>query len=109
MKVNNQKLVDRWNKLMYDLCLENETINSRLSELEEHKEYYGIVDGISTDWMLKEAKNWLSCYYTSGFGRCDDRFTDKDCYKLWVSETGKLKRLIAKLEQIEEPYMVLEW
>lgn len=98
MTIKNQKLVNRWNSVMNDIGCEYLTINTGLSELERHKDYYDIVDGISTSWMLKEAKYWLSCYYEEGNVRCDDRFIDEDCYKIWVSETGRLKRLIEKLE-----------
>lgn len=108
MKINNQKLVNRWNNLMNDLCLEYLTINTRYSELETHKQYYNIEEGISIVWMLKEAKYTLSCYYEEGHCRCDDRFEGKAEYKTWVSETGKLKRLIATLEKMENT-LVVEW
>ena len=108
MKINNRKIVNRWDSVMNDICCEHITIDTRLSELENHKEYYGILDGISVEWMLKEAEYWLSCYYESGNVRCDDRFYNEDSYKMWVSETGKLKRLIARLEQLEDS-VVVEW
>ena len=108
MKINNQKIVNRWNSVMNSICCEHITIDTRLSELEYHKEYYNIENGISVEWMLEEAKYWLSCYYESGHCRCDDRFYGKEEYATWVSETGKLKRLIAKLEAMED-CMVVEW
>ena len=108
MKINNQRIVNRWNNVMNDICCEHVTINTRLSELESHKDYYEVVDGISVGWMIDEAKYWLSCYYECGNVRCDDRFIDKDNYKIWVSETGKLKRLITKLQSMEDS-MIAEW
>ena len=108
MTINNKKLVNRWNSVMNDIGCEHITIDTRLSELEDHKEYYIIEDGISIEWMLKEAQYWLSCYYESGNVRCDDRFIDEDNYKIWVSETGRLKRLIAKLEDMQDEY-VANW
>ena len=108
MKINNRKIVNRWDSVMNDICCEHITIDTRLSELENHKEYYGILDGISVEWMLKEAEYWLSCYYESGNVRCDDRFYNEESYKMWVSETVKLKRLIARLEQLEDS-VVVEW
>lgn len=109
MKINNQKIVNRWNDVMDYICCEHVTIDTKLSELETHKEYYGVENGISIEWMISEAKYWLSCYYESGNVRCDDRFIDEDNYKIWVSETGKLKRLIARLEEMEESCKVAEW
>lgn len=109
MKINNQKIVNRWNDVMDYICCEHVTIDTKLSELETHKEYYGVENGISVEWMISEAKYWLSCYYESGNVRCDDRFIDADCYKIWLSETGKLKRLIARLEEMEESWKVAEW
>ena len=108
MRINNQKIVNRWNSVMNDIGCEHVTINTRLSELEIHKDYYEVESGISVDWMKNEAKYWLSCYYESGNVRCDDRFYGEDCYKIWVSETGRLKRLIAKLESMEDS-MIVEW
>jgi hypothetical protein len=100
MEITEPKLVKRWNSVMEDIGCEHITINTRLSELESNKAYYQIEDGISIGWMISEAEYWLSCYYESGNVRCDDRFYDEDCYKTWVSETGKLKRLIARLEKM---------
>lgn len=108
MTINNQKLVNRWNSVMNDIGCEHLTIGTRLSELEVHKKYYDIEDGISIGWMFSEAIYWLSCYYESGNVRCDDRFYSKDCYNVWLSETGRLKRLIAKLEKLEDE-MIVNW
>lgn len=108
MKINNQKIVNRWNSVMNSIGCEYLTIDERLSELEFNKEYYDVKDGISIGWMLKEAKYWLSCYFEGGNVRCDDRFIDEDNYKIWVSETGKLKRLIARLEEMEDA-IIAEW
>lgn len=108
MKVHNQKLVNRWNGIMNDICLEYLAIGTSLSELEAKKQYYGVEKGITVAWMLKEAKYWLSCYYEAGHCRCDDRFEGETEYKVWVSETGRLKRLIATLEKMEN-VLVVEW
>ena len=109
MTINNKRIISRWNSVMNDICCEHVTINTKLSELEAHKDYYEVRNGISVEWMIEEAKYWLSCYFEDGNARCDDRFYDKDCYKMWLSETGKLKRLIAKLESMDEDEMVLVW
>ena len=77
MKINNQKLVNRWNNLMNDICLEYLAIGTKLSELETNRKYYGTEEGITVAWMLKEAEYWLSCYYETGHCRCDDRFEGK--------------------------------
>lgn len=108
MKIHNIKLVKRWNDLVGSIGNEYLAIGTRLSELEEKKKYYDLEEGITTSWMLEEAKYILSCYYESGHCRCDDRFESKESYKIWVSETGRLKRLIATLEKIDEQTIV-EW
>lgn len=109
MKINDNKIVKRWNSVTNSIGCEYLTINEELSELEERKEYYNIEDGISVGWMIEEAKYWLSCYHESGNVRCDDRFLDSENYKIWVSETGMLKRLIARLEKLDYSMMVVEW
>lgn len=108
MKINNQKLVNRWNNLMNDICLEYLAIGTTLSEVETNRQYYGTEEGITVEWMIKEAKYWLSCYYETGHCRCDDRYEGETEYKIWVSETGRLKRLIATLEKMENS-VVVEW
>lgn len=108
MTINNQNIVSRWNSVMNDIGCEHVTINTRLSELEHHKKYYDIEDGISVGWMYSEASYWLSCYYESGNVRCDDKHYDDKSYKMWLSETGKLKRLIARLEEMEDE-IIVEW
>lgn len=109
MKINNEKIVNRFNDVMDFICCEHVTIGTRLSELEDKKEYYQVENGISIDWMISEAEYWLSCYHESGNVRCDDRFIDEENYKIWVSETGKLKRLIARLEKMDKNIIVAEW
>lgn len=106
MKINNNQLVGRWDSVMNDICCEYLTIQSNLSELEDKKQYYEVENGITVGWMKKEAEYWLSCYYEVGNVRCDDKQED---YSTWVSETGKLKRLIARLEALESDYIVVEW
>lgn len=108
MTINNQKIVSRWNSVMNDIGCEHITIGTRLSELEVHKDYYETKEGISVDWMLNEAKYWLSCYYEEGNVRCDDRFWSDDSYKVWLSETCKLKRLIDKLKKMDD-VIVASW
>ena len=108
MEIKNQKIVNRWNKVMNDICCEHITINTRLSELESNKHYYNVENGIDVNWLLNESKYWLSCYYEVGHNRCDDRFYGKEEYKSWLSESGKLKRLIAALEKMEN-CIIVQW
>lgn len=108
MKINDKKIVKRWNSVMFTIGCEHVSLDPYYSELEDCKDYYGIPHGISIEWLIEEAKYWLSCYYEGGNCRCDDRFIDKENYKIWVQETGILKRLIARLEKMEN-IMVVEW
>ena len=108
MVILNQRLVNRWNSVMNSICCEHITINTKLSELDSKRQYYGTENGITVAWMIKEAKYWLSCYYESGHCRCDDRFDSKEAYKEWVSETSKLKRLIATLEKMKNT-VIVKW
>ena len=93
---------------MNDICCEHITINTRLPELESNKQYYNTENGIDIKWLLNESKYWLSCYYESGNVRCDDRFYGEEEYKSWLSESGKLKRLIATLEKMEN-CIIVKW
>ncbi len=108
MKINNEKLVKRWNRTMNDIGCEHLTIGESLSELDCYRTCYGIEEGISVEWMLKEAKYQLSCYFEDGNIRYDDRNTGKEEYRAWISESGKLKRLVERLKK-ESNVMIVEW
>ena len=107
MKINNQKLVNRWNNIMNDICCEYICITEH-SEICNRPQYYSCEEGITVAWMLKEAKYHLSCYYESGHIRYEDKFDSEEGYKTWLSETGKLKRLITALEKLDDGFVV-EW
>lgn len=110
MKIMDAILVRRWNSVMNSICLEHLTIGETLSELENDKHYYDIEDGITIGWMLKEAEYHLSCYYESGHLRCDMKHDKEEGgYNLWLSETKKLQRLISRLKQRENDFVVVEW
>lgn len=90
-KAWDDRVISRWNSVMYDLCLEHVTINTRYSEVWQGMVTIPIIE------LYNEAEYWLSCYYEAGNCRCDDRFLGKEEYKIWLSEVGKLKRLIGYL------------
>lgn len=92
-KLDMEKTIKRYNSLMEDIGCEHKTINGRFSEE---------TDGWNIRDMVAEADYWLSCYYESGNIRCDDRFDSKEEYKIWLSETGKLKRFIKAYEPFIE-------
>lgn len=114
------KIIRRWNGIANTIGLEHEVLPTspdddlRYSEISQERKYYRVEEGVTYGWLKEEAEYWLSCYHEEGNCRCDDRFEDEDCYKTWVSETGKLKRFIAAVEKkIEEvgdaDYVVIEW
>ena len=113
--VTNPKIVKRWNDLMYILCLEYMELPTSgdddlfYGEAATNRKYYGIEDGVTYGYFKKELEYWLSCYYENGHCRCDDRFLSKEDYKVWVSETGKLKRFIKTLEKYDPDEMVIIW
>jgi hypothetical protein len=118
--VTDPKIVKRWNGIAMTIGLEHEVLPTSPddevygSEISDERKYYGIAEGVTYDWFKREAEYWLSCYYEVGHCRCDERFEDEECYKTWVSETGKLKRFIAavkkKIKEIgDEDYVVIEW
>lgn len=111
LKVNEsyKKIVDRFNGVMSDICVEYLEIRPDNGELSEHRKYYDVENGVYIAWMLEEAEYWLSCYYEVGNCRCDDRLEGPECYKEWKSETGKLKRLIERLKTFNGDELVAEW
>lgn len=81
------KIKERYNDLMYSLCLEHLTIGTEFSEN-------------TADWnlrdMVAECDYQLGCYYEGG--HCNEEMRRGDEYerKAWRSETGKLRRFIKR-------------
>ena len=107
MDFMNEKIIKRWNKVMIAVGCEHLSIPGEVTD-PMLRVYYNVEEGISTQWMLKEARYWLSCYYEPSHCRHDDKFIDDYCYKIWVSETGMLKRLVAFLEK-QGNQLVVTW
>ena len=92
-KLNMETALKRYNDIMYDLGYEHSTIGTRFSE---NTENWNLRD------MVAEADYLLSCYFESGHCRYEDRLVDKEHYKMWLSETGRLKRFIKAYEPFVE-------
>lgn len=107
MKKNIESIAKRFDKVMDSIGCEHLCITDENSEVLSRREAYGI-DHITIKWMRKEAEYWLSCYYDEDNCRCNERHDSPEDYKIWVSETGKLKRLIKALEQYDEEIVVVE-
>jgi len=99
----DNKVIERWNNIMYDIGCEHTTIATRYSEIFADRALISIKE------LYDEAEYWLSCYYESGNCRCDDRFLGDYEYKVWRSETGKLKRLLAFLDKHINTYLIVEY
>lgn len=97
--LNMKSALKRYNDIMYDVGYEHSTIGTSLSE---NTENWNLRD------MVAEADYVLSCYYEPGHARCEDRHLGKEEYKIWVSETGKLKRFIKAYEPFIEELVCFE-
>jgi len=113
--VTNPKVIKRWNKLMHQICLEHEELPTspdddlRYSEVAYMRQHYGVEDGVTYGYLKGELEYWLSCYYEDGNCRYDDRLLSKGDYKIWVSETGKIKRFITALEKYDDDEVIITW
>ena len=90
MKPTDKQLASalrKYNEIMWDLCYEHNTIGTSFSE---HTDDWNLRD------MVAECDYVLSTYYEPGHCNCDE--LKHDNYKMWRSETGKLKRFIAHWE-----------
>lgn len=101
VKAEYKKIVDRFNKVMWIIGCEH--LHLEMGELDDRPVYYDVQHGVTIGWMIDEAEYWLSCYYEPGHVRCDDK---RDDPKMWRSETGYLKRLIATLKKYERNELV---
>lgn len=96
----DQKIIKRYNKLMYELGWEHKTIGESDSE-------NGYPDIPENDknlaWnirdMVAEADYLLSCYNEEGHNLNEMKYSDDpEIRKTYRSDVGKLKRFIARYE-----------
>ena len=103
-----RKICERFDDVMDYIGCGHIATMRETSELYCCRGDYGLMDGITLSWMLKEAEYWLSCYYEEGNVRCDDRFEGKDAYQAWLAETGRLKRLVAVIRRCGDLEVCIE-
>lgn len=86
LNLNINKVIKRYNDLMFTLSREHSTINTSFSESTE---------GWNLRDMVAECDYVLSTYYESG---CINAEMKEEDFKTWKSETEKLKRFIKVYE-----------
>jgi len=107
IKKEYEKIVGRFNRIFFTIGCEHLMVDPS-AEACYAREAYGTQNGITIGWMRREAEYWLSCYYEEGNCRCDERKEGPEEYKVWVRETGYLKRLIKALEKYPADAIVEE-
>lgn len=85
--LNIDTAIQRYNNIMMSICYEHSTIDTEYSE---NTENWNIRD------MVSECAYVLSTYYEVGHANEELRHTADR--KIWLSETGKLKRFIKAYE-----------
>jgi two-component sensor histidine kinase len=86
--MKNENIVKAYNKLMNSLCLEHLTIDTVYSQGTEN---WGVQE------MLEELRYQLGRYYEWGTSQGELREDDPQA---WRNETGKIKRMIKRLEGV---------
>ena len=83
--------VKRYNDIMFDLGREYNTIGTNYTEDPEHRNKWNLRD------LVSEMQYTLDVHLDPGCTPYIDAHSgDKDDYKVWASETGKMKRFIKK-------------
>ena len=85
-ELNMEKIVKRYNGMMYFMCLEHLTIGTRFSEGTE---------GWNLRDMVSEAQYQLDLHYDEDTMTGMERYSDIDGGKQWRCEVGRLSRFIA--------------
>lgn len=101
IKTEYQRICKRFDDVMDYIGCEFLEICNENSDIYRKRNHYCIQKGITLSWMLDEAEWWLSCYYEPGNVRADDKHYDAECYKTWLAETGRLKRLITAIKKFD--------
>lgn len=92
--MKDEAILKRWNNVMKNIGVEYriipvDEISIRFSQLDK----YDFPNGITIDWMIREAKYWRSCYDEPGNVRHDD------CGPYKYQEMGYLDRMIARFQK----------
>lgn len=87
--LNIEKAIQRYNDIMESIGYEHNTIGTRFSEDTEN---WNIRD------MVAECDYALSTYYEEGHANEELRHLGDEDKKMWLSETGRLKRFIKTYE-----------
>ena len=99
IKKEYMKICNRFDEVMNFIGCEHLMVADGEGEVYDDRRYYDVQNGITLQWMVDEATYWLSCYYEPGHCRCDDKHDGKEGYKIWLAETGRLKRLLKSLKK----------
>lgn len=82
------KIVNRYNKIMNELCYEHRTIGTNFSEDTE---------GWNVRDMVSEVDYVLSTYYEEGHMNNELKY---ECYNQWRKEVDKLRRFIERFKDL---------
>ena len=99
IKKEYTKICKRFDDVMNFIGCEHLMLSEGKGEVYDDRRYYDVPNGITLQWMVDEVSYWLSCYYEPGHCRCDDKHDGKEGYKIWLAETGRLKRLLKALKK----------
>ena len=90
-KLNMETARNRYNNIMYDLCLDHLVVGEPNSKMEEGSE----AKGWNLRDMVSECQYQLGLYYEDGTLSAEMRYSDYESErKAWRSEVGKLQRFI---------------
>ena len=85
--------IKRYNRIMFDLCLEFNTIGTSYTEDPKERNNWNLRD------LITECDYQLSTYTEWGHTNYEMRYSDDpDERKMWRSDTGKLERFINHYE-----------
>lgn len=88
-KVNMKTAIKKYNAIMMRIGYEHNSIGTEFSEGTDN---WNLRD------MVAEMAYTLSTYYEEGHANHDMQYDGSDWKKMWVSETGKIKRFIKRYE-----------
>ena len=108
IKKEYMKICKRFDDVMNFIGCEYLMIAEGEGEVYGDRRHYNVQNGITLQWMADEAAYWLSCYYEPGHCRCDDKHDGREGYKIWLAETGRLKRLLKALKKFGDLNVCVE-
>ena len=98
-KSNREKAIEQYNRIMFLICEEYNTIGTRFTETPDDRNKWTIRDMVSEmQYCIDKYKDPFCIYWQDAHD--DSQPSDKPWYKAWRNELGMMTRFVKRWESV---------